>query len=193
MSAISALARRLLGDYEVYRIYGIDVHAVRSLPASSGPGNLQLEALRDVGELEGSAYSEIRSLAEYQGDEAFCFVARRGREVAAGCWFWTGERYRRRNFWPLAEGEAKLVQITTAERHRGGGIGAALIRFGSERMVDQGYRQLYARVWHSNRPSVRVFQRAGWRFVAAVVEFQPLGIKHRFRCTGHVPWRRQSA
>ena len=34
----------------------------------------------------------------------------------AAAWFWWGERYERdRGFWPLAEKEAKLVQVTTAD------------------------------------------------------------------------------
>jgi RimJ/RimL family protein N-acetyltransferase len=48
-------------------------------------------------------------------------------------------------------------------------------------MSQKGYRRLYARIWHSNHPSIATFEKAGWAYIALVIEVFPLGLKS--------PWR----
>jgi GNAT superfamily N-acetyltransferase len=115
----------------------------------------------------------------YDGEQAACFVAEKQSEVIAACWYWFGETYQRRNFWPLRPEEAKLVQITSAVMARGRGVAAALIRFSTEQMLEAGFNALYARVWHSHAASLRAFENAGWREHAKVLEASPLGRRTR--------------
>jgi len=176
---VRSVARRLLGPYALYRVY----EHWEPGPELSEPtgGEVTLAQLEDADELDRSPDLALRGLAEYAGPDAFGFEARVDGSLAAACWFWAGERYKSRNFWPLQADEAKLIQITTAEQFRGRGIAPRLIRFASSRMYGLGYRRLYARIWHSNRASIVAFKKAGWREVAFVIEVAPLGIKR--------PWR----
>src|SRR5687767_1260986 len=98
-----------------------------------------------------------------------------GGERACACWIWYGERYRReRNFWPLADKEAKLVQIETDPKFRGRGLAGRLLAHARVEMRRRGFTRMYARIWHSNEPSVRVFTKAGWTYERFVLEVDPL-------------------
>jgi ribosomal protein S18 acetylase RimI-like enzyme len=170
------IARRLLGDYQYYRILRVDRDAAKP-PAPAGVFVRRLERLDP---LMASPHSEVAELASYRGDQAACFVAEEAGTVVAACWYWFGETYQRRNFWPLRPGEAKLVQITSAAARRGRGIAEALIRTSTVEMLDAGFEALYARVWHSHGASLRAFEKAGWRDHASVIEAQPFGRRVRF-------------
>lgn len=63
----------------------------------------------------------------------------------------------------LAHGEAELSQITTAHCFRGSGIATTLIQYAVWQMSLTGFRELYAKIWHDNPPSVRASARAGWK------------------------------
>jgi RimJ/RimL family protein N-acetyltransferase len=182
---LRTILRRLLGDYALYRIYSCSP-GMESVAVHDGA---RFEPLTSLDPLVQSSDTELRGLAPYAGREAFGFGAWIGADLAAACWFWVGDRYRQRNFWPLDEGEAKLVQIVTAERHRGRGLARELIRYSTVEMARIGFRRLYARVWHSNEASIRAFERAGWQYIAFVAEAHPFGSRRPARIT----WRRRSA
>jgi L-amino acid N-acyltransferase YncA len=66
----------------------------------------------------------------------------------------------------LPERAAKLVQVTVQGSERGRGIGSELIARSTELVLQQDFDRLYARIWHSNKGSIRAFEKAGWRSVA---------------------------
>lgn len=171
MSWLRFPARLVFGDYAVYRIYAIDAENC----ALSEPGSLEFVELNTPDDLGDNA--EMHNLETYLGNEAFCFGARVGGKLAAACFFWTGQRYKQRNFWPLANNEAKLVEVRTLPHQQGQGLASRLIQRASHEMARRGFRRLFARIWHSNRPSIRAFEKAGWRYIAFVIEVAPFGIK----------------
>lgn len=171
----------LLGDYEVYRIFRLDLAAA----AEPDPGALAAAgyALREVSpdEVAAAADPEIRGRAFYGGDGAFGFAALEGGEIVCLQWIWHGARYRTRNFWPLAPDEAKSVELYTRPEARGKGLATALKEHSAAAMRAKGFRALYSRIWLTNRPSVRVSEKAGWRQVALVALVRPLGLGPRRR------------
>ncbi len=115
---------------------------------------------------------EIRSLAGYSAPQAVGFGVVEGNVVVCACWYWYGEHYAiNRAFWPLAENDAKLVQITTADHRRGCGLATRLIAGSELEMAKRGFRRLYARIWHGHTASERAFRAAGWHRIARVVVF----------------------
>jgi ribosomal protein S18 acetylase RimI-like enzyme len=106
---------------------------------------------------------------EYAGPEAAGYGAWIDGRLVGICWYWWGERYSTRQTWPLAEGTAKLVQISTDGAYRGRGIASALVAYSASEMMRLGFQPLFARIWHSNRASIRVFEKASWKYVAFVV------------------------
>lgn len=173
-TAAKALARALLGDYAIYFIY------TNGEPQPSFDNEPAVVPV-DLSVLARSADPLIAEQAGYGGDGSMAFALREGTEIVATCFYWHGERYRARGFWPLQPGEAKLVQIITTPAARGRGLATTLIASSTRQLMAQGWTRLYARIWHSNEPSLRAFGRAGWSRCALVIQVNPLRLQS--------PWR----
>jgi ribosomal protein S18 acetylase RimI-like enzyme len=184
VNPLAAVAKAIFGEYEIYRIYGRAL-----LPDDAGanpPAGIRLDPLVDGSQVGRAEDPAIRRLASCAGDGAHGFGAWAADALVAVCWFWVGERYAKRNFWPLAAGEAKLVEIMSADAFRGRGIAGALLRYSCRAMSARGFTAAYARVWHSNAPSIRLFETDGWRHVATVAHLHPLGRKRPIRIVRRV-------
>jgi RimJ/RimL family protein N-acetyltransferase len=168
------LASLLLGEYSAYCIYSFESGAVAVAPIKAVGTDSSLQ-IRPVDEATISASPErvINEQVGYAGTGAIAYACFDGDRVVAICFYWFGDRYASRNFWPLAEREAKLVQIVALPEVRGRGIATRLISESARDMLSKGFGCLYARVWHSNTPSRRAFIRAGWARIALVLEINP--------------------
>lgn len=171
----------LLGDYAAYFIYARSAEPLFSQEAS---GNHRV-ALVDATVIDASADPLMREQAFYAGAGAHAYACFEDGRIVGLCFYWFGERYLKRNFWPLAQDEAKIVQIVTLPEMRGRGVAGSLITFSFDDMVRKGFSRAYVRIWHSNTPSLRAFERVNWKRIALVVEINPLRrqrpIRLRFR------------
>ena len=104
----------------------------------------------------------MRDQACYGGPGSRIFVCLSDSQLASASIIWFGERYKSCNFWQLGSRLAKLVQLVVEPSARGKGIGSALIRNSAHAVTEREFDTCYARVWHSNTPSVRAFRHAGW-------------------------------
>lgn len=177
---LKPLARLAFGDYGIYHIYKSQVPE-----RDPSPGAAVEEA--DAARVRSSDDELVSAQSGYAGHESRCFVRVEADRLLAVCFYWYGERYRERGFWPIGEGEAKLVQIVTAPQARARGVARELIAESTRRMLHAGFHTLYARVWHSNTPSIRAFEGAGWVRIATVVEVNPLRRRHPWRVRLRVP------
>ena len=155
MSALKTLAHIVFGEYALYEIYALSLNHAE--PTKTFERDLVLAPILDPAELAAAPAEEVRQLARYAGPDAACFAAWKQGKMAAACWFWFGETYKQRNFWPLGEGEAKLVQITVDQEFRGQGIARQLLRYAADVMRQRDFKQLFARIWHSNLASIKAF------------------------------------
>jgi RimJ/RimL family protein N-acetyltransferase len=171
------LAHAVFGEYAAYYIYATEDSSCQ-LPA--GLTDFRVESVCRL-KLESSDNPLIREQAWYAGDGSYAYAGFCEGRVAAVCFYWFGERYRERNFWPLQDNEAKLVQVFSLPEVRGRGIATALIASSCKDIFGHGFRTAYARIWHSNTPSRRAFARAGWRPLAVVIEVDPLRRKRPLR------------
>jgi ribosomal protein S18 acetylase RimI-like enzyme len=188
-SLLRKVMHGLFGDYAIYRIFERDLDNPNSVKLQEG---VSYQYLDGTALLASTLDPDIRRTAGYAGDEAWGFVACVKNDPVSVCWIWAGKRYSTRNFWPLKDGEAKMVEIVTARDYRGRGLAPGLVLFAENHMRTLGFHYLYARVWHNNTPSLAVFDKAGWRYCALVVELYPIGktkpLRYVFRnhaCTGH--------
>jgi GNAT superfamily N-acetyltransferase len=177
----------MLRDYEIYWIFEWQCAAA---PMHT-PGAENRYAMTEVDEaaIRALPCALLREQAWYAGDGARAFLATLDGTPAGLCFYWYGARYRTRNFWPLQPGQAKLVQVIVEPAHRGQGVAGALIARSAHVLANERFATLFARVWHSNAPSIAAFRRAGWRRRALVVTAVPAGIQHRLRVV--VPWSGQ--
>ena len=180
---LKPLAARVLQDYEIYWIFRCQAMPERArLPAQE----CVLTEV-DAAGVKALPSALLRGQAAYAGDGAHAFLATLHGVPAGLCFYWSGERYRTRNFWPLRPGEAKLVQLVVDPAYRGRGIATRLIANSAATLAEAGLGTLYARVWHSNAPSIGAFHHAGWRRIALVVTLLPRGVQRRVRIA--LPWR----
>jgi RimJ/RimL family protein N-acetyltransferase len=168
---LKKLARMLLGDYSVYYIYACK--AGRGARPAANASGLRFAPLQKE-QVESSKEVLITDQSTYHGSESHAYGYFQDSRIVASCYFWHGARYRERNFWPLADGEAKLVQIVVIPPMRGRAVATSLIARAAEDMFKKGFRCLYARIWFSNAPSWHAFRRAGWTRIAVVIEARPL-------------------
>jgi GNAT superfamily N-acetyltransferase len=150
-----ALVLRKIGiEYKRYQIYEC------SNPPRQVPGYERVQPVTAAGLV--NARRELR-LVGFDGLEARGFGIKVEGELAAVCWYWYGDRYRTaRGFIELPSGGAKLVQVVTAPQFRGQGLATALISGSALAMRAEGFGDLLARVWHTNRASRAAFRKAGW-------------------------------
>jgi GNAT superfamily N-acetyltransferase len=180
-SLVKRLAHGLLGDYSAYVVLRRD--------ATQGAAPLPPQAAHyrigpvERGQIDACPDPLMKEQAGYAGEGALAYACWHEEQIVGLCFYWHGERYRPRGFWPLQAGEAKLVQIITAPAMRGRKVAGALIAASSADVMKHGFQRTFARVWHSNTPSLHAFAGAGWQRCALVVEVNPL---RRGR-----PWRLQ--
>lgn len=164
MSAISRLLEAVGVRYEIYRIY-VQEGLVKPHLA---PPRVTFERINGA-VLSLASEEQIRALASYdRPTEAYGFGALVDNQIQCACWYWTGETYAKRGFWPLEAKDAKLVQIVTADNFKGRGLATALIEWSSAEMAAAGFSRRFARIWHSNKSSIRAFEKARWRSLALV-------------------------
>jgi len=123
----------------------------------------------------------ISEQAWYGGDDTCIFACIVDGRIVALCVYWYGDRYLTRNFWPLKEKEAKLVQLYTLPDMRGKGIAPMLIQHSTRVMLKQGFTNLFARIWHSNHSSRKAFEKSHWTAISTVIEIQPVASIKPFR------------
>lgn len=165
---LKSLAHAILGDYSAYHILRREKIAGAAAPAS--PYRV-VPVERET--IAACADPLMREQAGYAGDGALAYACLHDGEIVGLCFYWYGERYLSRNFWPLKSAEAKLVQIITSPRMRGKRVAGTLIAASCADMMDRGFDRLFARVWHSNEPSLRAFAGAQWMCCASVIEIYP--------------------
>lgn len=166
------LAHALLGEYAAYYIYARAADGEVKAPAATTQTFRFAQV--DASLLHASHDALIREQVDYAGQEAHAYACFADDRIVGVCFYWFGGRYLQRNFWPLADSEVKLVQIIALPDMRGRGVATQLIEWSWSDMMRQGFHKTYARIWHSNTPSLRAFERAGWVRVALVFEMNPL-------------------
>jgi RimJ/RimL family protein N-acetyltransferase len=173
-SLCKQLAKSVIADYSIYYIFAVDVAEVAPANSPFEFGEVDRVQLQEADE-------EVKVSRGYAGDEAIGFSLFENAKPVCAAWFWYGARYRERNFWPLAEREAKLVHIITSPSMQGKGLAPLLLDHCVKAMHERGFQKLYARIWFSNTPSVRAFRKAGWQRIALVITVKFRGAENELR------------
>jgi GNAT superfamily N-acetyltransferase len=176
---LKALARVVLGDYAPYYILECGP-AQGAQPGPAGNARYRVAPI-DEAAIRNCPDPLIREQANYAGADALAYACLDGDRIVGICFYWHGARYLTRNFWPLKPREAKLVQIITSPDMRGKKVAGTLIAASCTHVLAAGFERAYARVWHSNEPSLRAFYGAGWTRRALVLELNPLRRKKPMR------------
>jgi ribosomal protein S18 acetylase RimI-like enzyme len=172
------LKRALHGVFKEYALYRVCTIDTRD-GVEPRPGDFTFGLVRDSTELQNSPYPEIKRYANaVVANNHLLGAWRTGQLVGLCC---CSARTKQGDPWTLRPGEAALSHIVTAMPYRSLGIATKLITFAVRHMGEAGYVRLYAWIWHSNIPSVRAFQKAGWKDVTLSVALQVPGLDRQLR------------
>lgn len=157
-------------DYSIYVIYQYDL--AENINSLNNDYEFRIISQHDLAKCDNQLISKN---AWYAGEGSHTFACFKDKNIISICVYWYGERYKKnRNFWPLQNHEAKLVQLFTLPKNRGQGIASMLISYSSKMMVKQKFKNLFSRVWHSNLPSRKAFEKNNWNAIATVIEINPI-------------------
>lgn len=171
-SSLKSLAKILLGDYSIYYIYASS-RDMESATANAYPSSLVVRPI-DRDDITQADVPTIRSQSDYAGPGSYSFGCYLDECLVGVCFYWYGPRYSLGEFWPIAGNEAKLVQIFTRPDARNQGVAKQLISESWNHLARlHGIKRAFARIWHSNAPSLRAFQYSSWQRVALIVEINP--------------------
>ncbi|GAA6172363.1 MAG: ribosomal protein S18 acetylase RimI-like enzyme [Psychroserpens sp.] len=176
---IKKVAKSISLKYDIYKIFKINKNNTDNYVMMN---NVQFIELNQTSEdkFDSTLLTKYNS---YLGNGSHCFVCLKEDDIVGICFYWVGTRYLERNFIPLLSTEAKLIQIEVLESARGHGIAPKLIDFSSQEMFKKNYKSLYARIWHSNKASIRSFRKSGWLYQKTVIALSIGGINLKF----HIP------
>ena len=156
--------------YSCYKIFALDLRGPL-VPPKPLPGYRCAPITQ--ADVANAGEPLIRAEAWYGEGNAIGFGVYRGAELVCLQWIWHGKDYHeKRNFWPLAQGEAKSVQLVTVPAEHNKGLATLVKLFSAGELSREGFRKLYSRIWWSNKASMRVSEKAGWHHIATVYELQ---------------------
>jgi GNAT superfamily N-acetyltransferase len=162
------------------------VSAVSHRPLAA---DLELSLLgpEDIEAIRHSPTSDIERRCTSFAPGVRHFGARLNGDLVGLCTFAFGEEYLHSGgFYDLAQNEAELADVFTSPLCRGRGIAGVLIRYSTERMHEEGFQTLFAKVWHSNAASSQAFRGAGWEESCFFIRLYPRGTTSVW----HTEWRR---
>lgn len=180
---IKKILRALFEDYQINWILSLDSHSLsRNDPQSALlSSNELIQVITSKDEFDYSSDQRIRDHAWYFDQHAYVYGVFEGNELACVCVFWTADHPNMpARFLNLTQNEAVMVDLITATQFRRKGYAIAVICFAENDLFNKGYTKLRTWVWHSNTPSIHVFNKLGWRFLYLLLEFKLYGIKNYF-------------
>lgn len=173
MNPLKSLAKRLFGslvaEYRINFIYAADQS---DLPAGEVPLAVP-ESAEHRAALAVSRTDKMRGSQSYaRAGLAGLVIAEHGTPLSVAH-FAEPAQYDRQSTWPLRPGEVALMDIATEDAARGRGLAGQLIRSATRHYLAQGHQRLIAFIWWSNRPSLRAFEKAGWKRIGYSLEVRP--------------------
>ena len=184
--AARGAARGAFGEYEPYLILRLDAALAQDRAGDRADGvHFGAESAELIARDPAPA---VRAQASYGGDGSLLFVAREGERILGTLWCWYGERYARRGFIALGDEEVKIVHVYTTPASRGRGVGSRLLRHACAELLSGRFRAVLARVWITNRASVRMFVGAGFRPAQLVIVVRPWPLRRPLRFETRAAW-----
>lgn len=180
-SLIKRMLHILLKDYKFNRIYFVDLPVAPAQPGDPF-AEYTIRLMESREQFASATDRNIRDHAWYLDKQSYVYCLYHGDDLACICSFWiAGHPGLPACFSGLKENEIIMVDLLTATRYRGKGYALTVIRFAENDLFLKGYNRLWAWVWHSNHPSIRVFEKKGWKYSYQFLEFQPYGMKDHLR------------
>ena len=179
---LKKIVRSFVADYQLNRVYRLDLVANRGAAAPSLPGGAVIATIDSADAVTRSSDERIRDHAWYAGEHAIGYGVWDSGDLVCLSWFWTDQHANMPSrFSGLTAREAVMVDLLTAPQCRGKGYAVAIANYAAIDLAKRGYERLWTWVWRNNWPSLSVFKKAGWTYVHFLVEFKLPGEQRYLR------------
>ncbi|HNP26007.1 MAG TPA: GNAT family N-acetyltransferase [Nitrosomonas sp.] len=179
---IKSILRILFKDYQFIRIYYLDLPESGAHISEPELNEASIRRLDSQDQFFASNDQRIRDHSAFFDDQTFAYGMYTNDELIGVCVFWkAGHPNLPGRFSQINENEAVMVDLLISEKYRGKGYALAITLFSEYDLAISGYKKLWTWIWHSNAPSIRVFEKAGWVYSHQLIELQPYGIKSHLR------------
>ncbi len=176
MNPIKSMAKRAMravfGDYRINWIFAISATGAAAAVAEPAVVAMTPEALAM---LLSSASADMRKAASFTHIGLPGLVLLEQGQPRAVAHFADAQAYDRAATWPLPRSDIALIDIVTDDAWRGRGLAARLLDASTAHWLAGGTRRVIAFVWWNNRPSLHLFECAGWRRIGFAIEICPRG------------------
>jgi|SRR5580658_4807672 GNAT superfamily N-acetyltransferase len=164
------IAGAIFGAYRFNRIYRLD-GGIGNPVLPVLPNNVVCARIEST-PLAVAEHKLLDRIESYGGEDAHGFGLFLEGRLISSCWFWGHERFRDPLLWKLEPGDVIMVDLVTATAFRGRNFASLLISYAGAAMRQAGFRRMYTWVWHSHYASYHAFEKAGWRHIAWVLQYQ---------------------
>jgi RimJ/RimL family protein N-acetyltransferase len=159
-----SVLNRLFRDYRINWIYASSA-TKRDIAATPQPlSPVQIDALLT------SPTAKMRNAARFSQGGLDGFAMEVDGTPACVAHFADHARYDRNGTWVIGNNEIALMDIATEEAMRGRGLAVQMITAMTQHYITQGRDRVIAFIWWSNTPSVRAFDKAGWKRIGVSIE-----------------------
>ena len=181
-AVLKRILRGVFSDYQLNRVYTLDLSAGQCAEPQASGEDVRIGRLESSGPLSASDDQRMRDHAWYLDGDAEAYGVFEGEQLTCVTCFWpAGHDKLPSRFGDLGAGCAVMVDLLTTPQARGKGYAALVTRYAQWDLGQRGYTTLWTWVWHSNAPSIRVFEKAGWRYAYFLAEFKLSGMKDYLR------------
>jgi ribosomal protein S18 acetylase RimI-like enzyme len=149
---LSKLLKFLIGEWIIFYIFKKEINPLPPLPIN-----------RKIEYTQKRISNEYYKISIYENNTEICSL---------GVIWGTDYTDNFRNYIPLKQNEAKIIDVVTAKEFRGKGYVGMLLTHTESEMLSKGATTLLARVWHSNKSSKKAFQKNGWAYAGFKLELK---------------------
>lgn len=167
---LQGFVRFILGTYQLNRIYFKDLEGNPVIL----PVHLELVQLKSHDQVSELGTHDLKTHAWYARPGALGYGIKQDGQLVCMCWYWlkSDPRTPARFFSQLKDDEPVMVDLITARFCRGQGYANFVVRYSEQQLRQAGYRRLWTWVWHSNHPSMRTFEKCGWRYHEFLIDVE---------------------
>lgn len=175
---VRSILHVIFKDYHFLRIYFLDLPKSGTQITAAKLGEESIRRLDSHDQFFTANDKRIRDHSMFFGHQTFAYGMFIDDELIGVCIFWIAKHPNLpRRFSELNQNEAVMVDLLVSEQYRGKGYALAMTEFSERNLAIYGYEKLWTWVWHSNEPSIRVFEKSGWIYSHQLIEIQLYGMK----------------
>ncbi len=166
MSKVKELVKRLLPNFELYRVYQTQLRDYQP------PVTIDYQVV-DLASTEFTEQKLYKETALYSGEHSYGYGLIFEEQLVAVQWYWFSHRCENLKWWPLPDNSIISMHIQVDQYYQGKGLSTQLKAFALNELSAKGFDYVYSRVWHNHWASIAMNKKlgskqVGWLFYTSL-------------------------